>query len=37
VFTVFVTRISCAQMGLAPGSGVLLTFKATSVHLLTLP
>jgi len=36
VFTVFVTRISCAQMGLIPGAGVTLTFKATSVHLLPL-
>ena len=34
LFTVFVTRISCAQMSLAPGSDVSLTFKATSVHLL---
>ncbi|MBN2345003.1 MAG: ABC transporter ATP-binding protein [Candidatus Aminicenantes bacterium] len=33
-FTVFVTRISCAQMGLAAGGGVVLTFKATAVHLL---
>lgn len=35
-FSVFVTRISCAQMGLAFGSAVVLTFKATSVHLLPL-
>jgi molybdopterin-binding protein len=35
-FTVFVTRISCSQMGLAAGSGVVLTFKATSVHLLPM-
>ena len=35
-FSVFVTRISCSQMGLASGSGVVLTFKATSVHLLPL-
>jgi len=34
VFTVFVTRISCAQMNLAAGTHVSLTFKATSVHLL---
>ncbi len=33
-FTVFVTRISCAEMGLAAGMDVTLTFKATSVHLL---
>jgi tungstate transport system ATP-binding protein len=36
VFTVFITRISCAQMKLAPGMDVSLTFKATSVHLLPL-
>jgi molybdopterin-binding protein len=36
LFTVFVTRISCAQMNLAPGIAVSLTFKATSVHLLPL-
>ncbi len=36
VFTVFLTRISCSQMGLAPGSAVALTFKATAVHLLAL-
>jgi molybdopterin-binding protein len=36
VFTVFVTRISCTQMNLAPGIDVSLTFKATSVHLLPL-
>lgn len=36
LFTVFVTRISCAQMNLAPGIDVSLTFKATSVHLLPL-
>jgi molybdopterin-binding protein len=36
-FTVFLTRISCSQMGLAPGSSVMLTFKATAVHLLPLP
>ncbi len=36
VFTVFVTRISCAQMKLVPGMDVFLTFKATSVHLLPL-
>lgn len=34
VFTVFVTRVSCAEMGLAPGTGVFLGFKATAVHLL---
>jgi molybdopterin-binding protein len=34
LFTVFVTRISCAEMNLAPGIDVTLTFKATSVHLL---
>ncbi|MCX6555538.1 MAG: ATP-binding cassette domain-containing protein [Candidatus Aminicenantes bacterium] len=34
MFTVFVTRHSCEQMGLRPGAEVLLTFKATSVHLL---
>lgn len=36
LFTVFVTRISCAQMNLVPGIDVSLTFKATSVHLLPL-
>ena len=36
LFTVFVTRISCMQMNLAPGTEVCLTFKATSVHLLPL-
>jgi molybdopterin-binding protein len=36
MFTVFVTRHSCEQMGLQPGAGVVLTFKATAVHLLTL-
>lgn len=36
LFTVFITRISCAQMNLAPGMDVSLTFKATSVHLLLL-
>jgi len=36
LFTVFVTRISCAQMDLAPGMEVSLTFKATSVHLLSM-
>ncbi|HUU04244.1 MAG TPA: ABC transporter ATP-binding protein [Patescibacteria group bacterium] len=36
LFTVFVTRISCTQMNLAPGIEVCLTFKATSVHLLPL-
>lgn len=36
LFTVFVTRISCAQMSLATGMNVTLTFKATSVHLLPL-
>jgi molybdopterin-binding protein len=36
LFTVFVTRISCAQMNLAIGMNVTLTFKATSVHLLPL-
>jgi tungstate transport system ATP-binding protein len=35
-FSVFVTRISCSQLGLAYGSEVMLTFKATSVHLLPL-
>jgi molybdopterin-binding protein len=34
VFTVFVTRHSCEQLGLRPGVTVALTFKATSVHLL---
>jgi len=34
-FTVFVTRASCTEMGLAPGAGVFLGFKATAVHLLT--
>jgi molybdopterin-binding protein len=34
VFTVFLTRISCAQLNLAVGSAVALTFKATAVHLL---
>ena len=33
LFTVFLTRVSCAQMGLAAGSDVTLTFKATSVRL----
>ena len=32
-FTAFLTRVSCAQMGLAAGSGVALTFKATAVRL----
>jgi tungstate transport system ATP-binding protein len=32
--TVFVTRISCAELNLAVGMDVTLTFKATSVHLL---
>lgn len=36
VFTVFVTRHSCEQMGLQSGVEVSLTFKATSVHLLPL-
>ena len=36
VFTVFLTRISCSQMGLAVGSAVALTFKATAVHLLSI-
>jgi molybdopterin-binding protein len=36
MFTVFVTRISREQMGLQSGVDVALTFKATSVHLLTL-
>jgi len=36
VFTVFVTRLSCAEMKLAPGVDVSLTFKATSVHLLPM-
>jgi molybdopterin-binding protein len=36
VFTVFITRISWAQMNLVPGVEVSLTFKATSVHLLPL-
>ncbi|MCU0236790.1 MAG: ABC transporter ATP-binding protein [Acidobacteria bacterium] len=35
-FTVFLTRISCAQMGLAAGGSVALTFKATAVHLLAI-
>ena len=34
LFTVFVTSISCAEMNLAPGIDVTLTFKATAVHLL---
>jgi molybdate/tungstate transport system ATP-binding protein len=34
--TVFVTRISWAEMNLVPGTRVSLTFKATSVHLLPL-
>jgi tungstate transport system ATP-binding protein len=34
LFTVFVTRISCAEMNLVPGIDITLTFKATSVHLL---
>ncbi len=33
LFSVFLTRVSCAQMGLAAGSDVTLTFKATSVRL----
>ena len=37
MFTVFVTRHSCEQLGLRPGVEVALTFKATSVHLLPLP
>lgn len=32
--TVFITPASCAQMGLQPGRETMLTFKATSVHLL---
>jgi tungstate transport system ATP-binding protein len=36
LFTVFVTRVSGAEMSLAPGVDVTLTFKATSVHLLSL-
>jgi molybdopterin-binding protein len=36
LFTVFVTRISGAEMSLTPGTDVTLTFKATSVHLLPL-
>jgi tungstate transport system ATP-binding protein len=36
LFTVFVTRHSCEQMGLQAGVEVSLTFKATSVHLLPL-
>jgi molybdopterin-binding protein len=36
LFTVFVTRHSCEQMGLQPGIEVTLTFKATAVHLLPL-
>jgi tungstate transport system ATP-binding protein len=35
VFTVFVTRISWTELGLAPRTRVSLTFKATSVHLLS--
>ena len=31
---VLVTRMSAEEMGLAPGSPVLATFKATAVHLL---
>ena len=34
--TVFVTRISWAELKLVPGTRVSLTFKATSVHLLPL-
>jgi molybdopterin-binding protein len=34
-FTVFVTRASRAEMDLAEGQEVMLTFKATSVHLLS--
>ena len=34
LFTVFITRLSCADMALAAGMEVTLTFKATSVHLL---
>jgi len=36
LFTVFITRLSGAEMGLAAGMEVTLTFKATSVHLLSL-
>jgi tungstate transport system ATP-binding protein len=36
LFTVFVTRISCSEMSLIPVTDVTLTFKATSVHLLSL-
>jgi len=36
VFTAFITRVSCFQMGLAVGARVTLTFKATQVHLLPL-
>jgi tungstate transport system ATP-binding protein len=36
LFTVFITRVSRAEMNLAAGQEVMLTFKATSVHLLSL-
>jgi molybdopterin-binding protein len=36
LLTAFITPSSCAQMGLLPGSGTTVTFKATSVHLLPL-
>jgi molybdopterin-binding protein len=36
LFTVFITRVSCAEMNLAVGMDVTLTFKATAVHLLPL-
>jgi molybdopterin-binding protein len=32
--TVFITRVSCAEMDLTPGAEAVLAFKATSVHLL---
>jgi molybdopterin-binding protein len=36
LLTAFITPASCAQMGLRPGGGTTVTFKATSVHLLPL-
>lgn len=36
LFTVFVTRSSCSELNLTPGTDVALTFKATAVHLLSL-
>jgi molybdopterin-binding protein len=31
-----ITRASAEEMGLAPGGRVLVTFKATAVHLIPL-